>query len=272
MPSPFPGMDPYIESPAQWSDFHHEFISALRGSLRERLPQGYHAKIEEFVLRLEPEADPPRRKAEPDVVIGHHPGFGAGRSGTGSAAVAEPESEPVTIPNIIALDPHTEGYIELYHLPEHELVAVIELLSPANKSGSGRGQYIAKREMLLEQRVHLIELDLIRAGRRLQLDGPLPEAHYYAFISRGDRRPDCNVYHWTVRQPFPSIPIPLRKPDPDVWIDLAEPFRVAFERGDYGRFIRYDQPPAPPKFEPADTQWVAQTASSALKSKEPGHA
>lgn len=221
MPSPFPGMDPYVESPAHWSDFHHEFISALRGSIRDRLPPGYHAKIEEFVLRLEPDA---------------------------------------------------EGYIEIFHLPEHDLIAVIELLSPANKTGSGRGQYIAKREMLLEQPVHLVELDLIRAGKRLQLDGPLPEADYYAFVSRGDRRPDCDVYHWTVRQPFPPIPIPLRKPDPDVWIDLAEPFRVAFDRGGYDQFIRYDEPPPPPSFATAAAQWVAQTASSGLKQKDSGHA
>ena len=36
MPSPFPGVDPYIESPALWSDFHNNLASEIQAHLYER--------------------------------------------------------------------------------------------------------------------------------------------------------------------------------------------------------------------------------------------
>jgi hypothetical protein len=37
MLSPFPGMDPYLESPAIWPDVHHEIISENRATLTPNL-------------------------------------------------------------------------------------------------------------------------------------------------------------------------------------------------------------------------------------------
>ncbi len=34
MPSPFPGMDPYIEHPTIWSDFHGGLAEAIRDRCR----------------------------------------------------------------------------------------------------------------------------------------------------------------------------------------------------------------------------------------------
>lgn len=39
MPSPFPGMDPYVES-QEWSDFRASFVPAIRKALIPRLAQG----------------------------------------------------------------------------------------------------------------------------------------------------------------------------------------------------------------------------------------
>ena len=54
MPSPFPGMDPYLESPTHWSDFHHRFISALSEAINDRLPDSYVARIDEHVMAVTP--------------------------------------------------------------------------------------------------------------------------------------------------------------------------------------------------------------------------
>src|SRR5262249_44432312 len=150
-------------------------------------------------------------------------------------------------------------YIEILHRPDRSLVAVLELLSPCNKEEPGYSAYLAKRNAVLRHKVHLVELDLLLRGNRLPLSEPLPPGHYYALIARADRRPDCQVYAWTVQQRLPPIPIPLADSDPDVWIDLQAVFNTTFDRGRYARSIDYSAPP-PPSLAPPDRDWVAQQA------------
>ena len=256
MKSPFPGMDPYLESPTHWSDFHPTFIQALREALNQVLPRNYVARVDEEIVMLEPEPYKPR-KAEPDVAVIHDPFVGGSH---GSTAVAAAVNSPITLENVESLDPHTEVHIEVTRLPEREVVTVVELLSPTNKSSEGRALYLEKRHKLLRRPVNLVEIDLIRAGRRLQLNRPLPPAHYYGLISRRDRRPKCEVYAWTIRDPLPVLPIPLLPPDPDVRVNLAMALPVAYERGCYERAVNYAEPPPPPALSAADVKWVAEFA------------
>lgn len=256
-------MDPFLEGPIHWSDFHPTFIQAWREAIAQQLPANYHARVEELVLRIEPEiAD--SRLNRPDLLIAREAQSSPAAS-EAAPGVAVAQSRPTRIANIVQLDPYVETFIEIHHLPDYELVTVLELLSPTNKSGDGRGQYIAKREGLIQQPVHIVELDLLRGGRRIRLAQPLPKDHYYALISRADRRPDCDVYHWSVRDPLPALPVPLRSPDPDIVVDLQPAFVEAYRRGRYDRLIGYGQPPPPPAFEAADAQWVSQTAQGVAK-------
>ncbi|HSU65466.1 MAG TPA: DUF4058 family protein [Tepidisphaeraceae bacterium] len=261
MPSPFPGMDPYLESPTHWSDFHPTFIQAWREIIADRLPSDYFARIGEDVVLIAPEL-PVRQSRVPDVVISRDPI----QAGTGATAlIGGVRVEPTTLANIEYLDPHTETFIEILRFPDQQVVAVLELLSPTNKYGDGRGFYFEKRQQLLRQKVHIVELDLLRAGRRLELDRPLPAGDYYAFVSRSERRPLCDVYPWTVREPLPLLPIPLLAPDADIEIDLGEAFRTAYQRGRYHRLIRYDQVPPAPSFAGDDGEWVVRTATHAIR-------
>src|SRR5262249_37321858 len=134
-------------------------------------------------------------------------------------------------------------YIEILHRPDRALVAVLELLSPANKEEPGRGDYLAKRGGLLRQPVHLIELDLLLKGQRPPLLRPLPPGDYYYLLARADQRPNCQVFAWTMRQPLPTLPVALRAPDPDVLINLGAVFATAFQRGRYEGDINYAAPP-----------------------------
>jgi hypothetical protein len=74
-------------------------------------------------------------------------------------------------------------------------------------------------------------------------------------VSRSDKRPDCEVYAWQLRDPLPAIPIPLRNPDPDVLIDLGAVFDAAYARGRYARSLPYGKPPRA-RMKKADKQWV----------------
>lgn len=256
MKSPFPGMDPYLESPAWWSDFHSRFVNAWCEAVADALPAAYEASLGDRVYLVDHDPDA-RKLGYPDVAVTHGETTFPWQS-TGSALAAT--LEPITIPLTILEGPR-ESYIEILHQPERSLVAVLELLSPANKEQPGRTEYLAKRRALLFQDVHVVELDLLVEGRRPPLEKPLPPADYYYFLSRAEARPDCQVYRWTVRQPLPTLPVPLRAPDADLHINLAAVFQTAYERGRFRRRINY-QGPSPRFLSPDDRQW-AQTVLAA---------
>jgi hypothetical protein len=244
-------MDPFLELPAYWSDFHATFVNYWREAIADSLPPQYEATLGERVYLVE--HDPEERKlGYPDVAVtqGDSP-FPASQP----TSVATATLAPVTIPLKILEGPR-ETYIEILHQPERSLVAALELLSPANKEQPGRTEYLAKRGALLHQNVHLVELDLLIEGRRLPLQEPLPEADYYYLLCRGDQRWDCQVYSWTLRQALPTLPVPLRHPDPDVQVNLGAVFATAYERGKFFRRIKY-QGPMPPFLSEGDRNWSA---------------
>jgi hypothetical protein len=239
-------MDPYLEDPAYWRDFHARLINACSEVIADRLPAGYEARIEEQIRLVE---QTPERTTTagrlPDVSVtrGPHPAAPSPAAPTtGAVATLEP------IANAMPADVEEvrDSWIEILHRPDREIVAVVELLSPTNKTGSAYLEYRAKRRAILERHAHLVEIDLLVGGERIRLRDPLPAADYYAFVTREEHRPRVDVYPWSVRDPLPVIPIPLRPPDADVGLDLAEAFRLAYHRGRYASSLRYEAtPPAP---------------------------
>jgi hypothetical protein len=254
MPSPFPGMDPYLEDPGYWSDFTAGFLTNLRDFINDRLPDHYEARIDEKVNLIE--TSPDRiRLIEPDLALSQsRPSTPGALAAAGVATL-----EPVTIPHLLVEEETHVRWIEILHRPERSLVAAIELLSPANKEAPGLHRYREKRFALLMQEVHLVEIDLLLCGRRLTLRKPLPPADYYALVSRGDRRPDCEVYSWTLRQPLPTIPLPLKAPDPDLPLDLGAVFSTTYDKGRYARSLSYGAPPVV-HLPAATREWVTQQA------------
>lgn len=255
MPSPFPGMDPYLEESACWADFHSTFINYLRNALNERLPDNYDARIEERVTVIN-SFDKPAQQFVSDIGIGQESGWAAARPPHGTVAGL---LEPVTVPLIIP-ERERQHFIEIYDYPDQTLVAVLEVLSPTNKFARGRDDYLSKRDALLNQQVHLIEIDLLVGGQRLPAAEPLPAGDYFVFVAHGERRPYCDVYHWGVRQPLPAVPIPLNPPDADLIIELQPIFAEAFARGRYDRRLRYSAAPRA-RLSRIDRQWAAQLAA-----------
>ncbi len=239
MRSPFPGMDPYLEVSGAWPDFHSTFINYWREAIADALPDDYDASINERVFLIETDPDT-RRLIYPDVAVSDD-GSRLRPSRSGSAVAT---LEPTTVPLEIVGESR-EAYIEILHREDRSLVAVAELLSPGNKQEPGRAEYLQKRNAIIRQAVHLVELDLLLGGRRLPFGKPLPIADYYYTVARAEQRPDCQVYGWMLKDALPSMPIPLRFPDEDVMIDLAAVFKQAFERGRFFRRLPYrGEPPA----------------------------
>jgi hypothetical protein len=251
-------MDPYLESPAHWSDFHGHFVSLLAEAINRRLPDNYVARIGEHVSVVMPVSEPPGAQSFfPDVTV-MQSARKASRAASATAVAAPPEL--VMVQNLEYVEEHTEAYVRIVRLPGQELVTVLELISPTNKYGDGRGEYRKKRQQFLRQPVNLVELDLLRAGVRVEFAHPLPPGHYYALISRASDTRMTGACAWTVRDRLPALPVPLRAPDPDVLVDLNEPFAAAYERRHYWKVIDYTAPPPPPPFGGDDAAWVAATA------------
>jgi len=264
MPTPFPGMDPYLEDPSVWEEFHHIFITECMYFLSDRLPDGYIAKIDERVELISRD-DEAAEQYVPDVAVAQDhrlPENGKEplpHNGGGSAVA----TAPVTIPSTDALEVK-EACVDILRLPDMKLIASIELLSPWNKFGEGIGQYRHKRRALVGRGVHVAEIDLLRRGRRSELALPLPPGDYYALIFRGDRRPDVDVYAWTLPQPLPEIRIPLTPPDADVNLDLAAVVNTAYDRGCYPRKLRYSQGPPPEPLSAEQARWAVDIATRSI--------
>lgn len=237
--SPFPGMDPYLEAPTIWPDVHTSLMSIVRERLTPLLAPKYLAELETQVVIDRMDDDP--QVILPDVSV-TTPDVPAGAPS--AVAVAVPAPVRVRVP----LDVPTR--LVSIHIRQREnapLVAVIELLSPVNKRrGKGRDEYLAKRRTLLTSPVHLIEIDLLRSYPRMPFDDPLPPAHYIVMVCKAAERPNSSVWPISVRQPLPTIPIPLLPPDLPVLLDIGQALRTAYERARYDLRVDYRKPPVPP--------------------------
>ena len=157
-----------------------------------------------------------------------------------------------------AVDIERHSYLEIRDRQRRQLVTVIELLSPSNKSsGPDRDQYLGKRERILASRTHLVELDLLRGGPRLPLED-LPACDYYAMVSRCNERPRVGLWPIGLRDRLPTIPIPLLPPDPDARLDLQAVLNHVYDAAGYEDYV-YANPPEPALGE-ADAAWARQFA------------
>src|SRR5947209_31320 len=159
MPSPFPGMDPYLER--HRGDIHHRLITYAWDQLTGSLPAELCARIEEHVFVES--AQGTERSIVPDLRV-----IGPRRSK--KTKETKPAAAPANGPLILQLDdPVTQGYIEIRDQTSGmRVVTVIEVLSLANKlPGEGQDKYRRKQQELRDGHVSLVEIDLLRAGARL---------------------------------------------------------------------------------------------------------
>jgi hypothetical protein len=151
-------------------------------------------------------------------------------------------------------------YLEVRDRAGREAVTVLELLSPANKAaGSNRNQYLAKVHRILASGTNFIEIDLLRGGPRMPW-ADLPPCDYYVVVSRTEERrtdnPRAGLWPIRLRDPLPTVPVPLRPGEPEPTLDLQAIMHRIYDSAGYQLFI-YDAPPEPP-LEPADAVWATQ--------------
>jgi hypothetical protein len=217
-------MDPWLESPYIWGDFHQSFAGAIRAQLNRRLTKPYYARLE----------------ARPDV------------------GIVEDED---AVASRFSNEPGKHVYVEIRDASrDHQLVTLVEIVSPSNKrKGKDRRSYLRKQREVLSSEANLIEIDLLRAGKRLfastdieaSLEMVSKRVDYVVVISRGWKRDDLSssfeLFAISINELLPCIPLPLTKDRPEIPVDLQRLFDEAYDTGPYtDGAVNYDEAPDPP--------------------------
>lgn len=237
MPSPFPGMDPYLEG-SLWISVHTQLCAEIARQLAPQLRPKYLALTSErFVTEsLEPVAV--TTSLYPDVAVSRTSRVA---DGGGTAVLEPPVRAMAVLPERV---PHVT--VEIRDTAGRQLVTAIEVLSPTNKRGEGYAEYLARRARLLYGGVHLVEIDLLRRGERVPTEGPLPAASYFVFVSRAEARPEMEVWPVSLAASLPTVPVPLLPEDGSVALDLQLAFGNVYDLLGYDLAVNYAASPEVP--------------------------
>lgn len=253
MTNPFPGMDPFLENQKVFPGIHGPMVTYLRDQLSAKIEPRYVASVGERVY-LEV---PPYREFIPDASIQTQPDVNS--SGGLATEIEIDQSVEVMLPELEIRQP----FIEILDtLSGMQVITVIELLSPSNKyAGRGQISYVQKQREVRESKASLVEIDLLRRGPHVLAVSELALLGKYNYdyavcVNRAiEARTRFKLYLWTLRQPIPTIAIPLAWNDPDVSIDLREALVRAYDAGGYARRIDYRQP-CQPSLSDDDQLWA----------------
>jgi hypothetical protein len=244
-------MNPYLEHPELWAGVHLLLIAALTESLAPQLRPKYRVAVE--VRMYQTSGEESLLVGIPDVAV--KPSQSATNETTPNVAVAELSTQPLTV-NIPMPEIVKQGYLEIKEVATGEVVTAIELLSPVNKrSGDGRKAYETKRLRVLGSSTHLIEIDLLRRWQPMPILNQGIESHYRLLVSRGECRPQADLYAFNLQQKIPLFPLPLKSGDSEPLVDLHQLLNTVYDRGSYDLAIDYSQQPVPPLSE-MDAAWA----------------
>lgn len=258
MPCPFPGMDPYIERPAIWPDFHDALVTAIRGALQPVLRPKYVALAQDRLYVVESD-----RPIRPDISVVRAPTPARQSDGAVAVALAEPDEAAVFE---LSREEVREPYIEIIEpAAGNRVVTAIEVVSPSNKQvGAGRTSYEEKREEPIAARANFVEIDLLHEGEPVvrvarEKLATLGRYHYLVAVTR-QWPTRQEVYAVPVERRLPRVAIPLDADVPSVTLDVQAAFTRCWNEGPYPELLRYDEP-APGNWGESEAAWFARTLS-----------
>jgi Protein of unknown function (DUF4058) len=250
MPSPFPGMDPYLEDPFFWHQVHSRLIVALANDLGRRLRPKYYAAIETRTY-LEDGAES-IFVGIPDTIV-----FSGKQAATAqnTATLTMPTVMPQKVRLIEPIEVK-ERYLEIRKVGSHEVVAAIEVLSPKNKIGEGRRIYLRKRQTILESASHFVEIDLLRVSQPMPLEGMTGKTDYRILVSAAGERPEADLYGFNLPDAIPIFLLPLHIEDSPISVDLGLLLQIVYEEGCFDLQIDYRQSVPEPSLTTKNSEWV----------------
>ncbi len=252
MPSPFPGMDPYLEG-YLWPDVHHALAGKIRQQLAPRLKPRYVARLEIYVVEdREPQTEFGVMYPDVEVLTSR-----ALREQAETEVVAPEQSmSELTAPlRVPLINPQVHiTTVEVRDVAHNQLVTSIEILSPVNKRDPGRAAYLQKRDRLRQAGVHLLELDLLRRGMRTVWHPRIPDTPYRVTLVRAEAEV-AEVWPIRLADRLPTVPVPLLAPDPDVPLGLGPALTTIYDEAAYDLSVDYGKPPPPPPLSAEEAEW-----------------
>ena len=250
MPSPFPGMDPYLEQDVIWHDFHERFLPAAAAQISAQVLPRYIVLIDETVYLQDIETEQNGPVGRPDLLVARGPEKAA-FLGADTGVLEAPVH--VRVPEV---EQERESFLKICDRGNRQVIAVVELLSPTNKRrGENRRRYLAKRADLLNGPAHLVEIDLLRGGPPMPAEDR-PECVYSVLVSRAGYRLDAGFWPIGLRDTLPTIPVPLVVGEPDARLDFRAVIDRVYDEAGYRYFV-YDGV-VEPALAGSDLDWADQ--------------
>ena len=225
-------------------DFHHEWITTIKRTLNSGLlPSEYYAMAEQITGGLGPDV----------VALGNTDSISAnddddvseefGRPGDGGLAIALPRTR-FTAKAEVEIYAEKRSRVVIRHRSGDDVVAVIEIVSPGNKSTRyALRSFVDKALELLRAGIHLLIIDVIPAGSRDpqgihgaiwenidEEDQPfsLPPGEPLTMVAyTGGLERQAFIEPVAVGQPLPDMPLFLRPPR-HVMVPLEATYQAAF--------------------------------------------
>ncbi|MBY0512902.1 MAG: DUF4058 family protein [Gemmataceae bacterium] len=255
MPSPFPGMDPWLERPMLFPDVHNTLIVYLKAALHAGLPRGY-AVTGANRMWVDVES-----RREPDVGV-----LGLAEPPVGGPAVATAMAAAgmlVVDSNEVLSDPIEEPYLQIVTDEDDRLVTAVEVVSLSNKrpGDRGRASYQHTQNEYRLSGVNLVEIDLLRGGPHttavsaagLRAAGP---HDYHVCVMLADNPGQFYVAPIRLPDRLPRLPIPLDPGATPVTVDLQAVFDRCYDEGGFARLAKYDRRQPDPPLLPQQQAWA----------------
>jgi hypothetical protein len=250
-------MDPYLEHPVLWPSVHTRLIVTLANLLRPKIRPRYVASVEERVF-----VESLNQDRVPDVWVQK-----TSRSDQEARRAVGTEIATPLVVEVQQLEirQHYIAILDCYR--DFGVVTVIELVSPSNKAaGAGRDSYLTKQREIQKSECHLVEIDLLRRGTHVM---SVPESHlgpakpfdYLVCVNRWPARSRFELYPCRLREPLPTIGIPLADPDPDAPLAIQKALEEVSVEGDFMLRVRYDEP-CDPSLSAEDQAWASERWSA----------
>ena len=261
MPSPFPGMDPYLETNPIFHELHTQMLSEAQAQLQPQLRPKYVARLERHLSEGSVWDTPAELISlagkEPDVTVA---ATAPAPHLESTATLPVPTASATQELDADELALRRQRRIVIYvRTSPRQAVASIELLSPSNKATGtvGQARYLEKRASALHGGLHWIEIDLLRGGQRPPMAVTLPQpADYLAYVAQATPTGWNHLaYGWGLRDPLPPLPIPLLGSDRAL-LDMGACFRAAYDRIAADDEADYVDLPPPPPLRPDDLAWA----------------
>lgn len=151
-------------------DFHHSWIEEIKRTLNAGLlPDDYYAMAEQRAIGLEPDVVTLELASNPRNGDGHarlNSGNDPAENSPGGVLLAPPKVHLVGETDM-EFYRRKQSRIAVRHVGGDQVVAIVEVVSPGNKSGNHAiRSFVEKAAELLERGIHLLVLDLFPPGPR----------------------------------------------------------------------------------------------------------